>query len=107
MRTTMLFLAASAAALGACKWTEFDDLENETWVTATDKPNVRSADYGVSILNGQADVMENTVVGTATSLGISFASVGGPVTGVAFGNTISKAGGGGIAVGELNGSGTA
>ena len=42
MRTTMLFLAAGAAALGACKWTEFDDLQNETWVGSTEKPNVRS-----------------------------------------------------------------
>ena len=37
--TTMWTLAAIAAAtLGACKWTEFDDLENETWVSSTQKP---------------------------------------------------------------------
>jgi hypothetical protein len=52
MRTTMLFLAVGAAALGACKWTEFDDLQNETWVGSTEKPNVKSADYGVAIQRG-------------------------------------------------------
>lgn len=52
MRTTMLFLAAGAAALGACKWTEFDDLQDETWVGSTEKPNVRSADYGVALQRG-------------------------------------------------------
>jgi hypothetical protein len=52
MRTTMLFLAAGAAALGACKWTEFDDLQNETWVGSTEKPNVKSSDYGVAIQRG-------------------------------------------------------
>jgi hypothetical protein len=52
MRTTMLFLAAGAAALGACKWTEFDDLQNETWVSSTEKPSVKSSDYGVAIQRG-------------------------------------------------------
>jgi hypothetical protein len=62
MRTTMLFLAAGATALGACKWTEFDDLENETWVTATEKPNVRSADYGVAIQRGATGSDGGTLV---------------------------------------------
>ncbi|HEX8112442.1 MAG TPA: hypothetical protein VF516_32150 [Kofleriaceae bacterium] len=53
MRTTMLFLAAGAAALGACKWTEFDDLQNQTWVGSTEKPNVKSSDYGVAIQRGK------------------------------------------------------
>lgn len=52
MRTTMLFLAAGAAALGACKWTEFDDLQNQTWVGSTQKPSVKSSDYGVAIQRG-------------------------------------------------------
>jgi len=52
MRTTMLFLAVGAAALGACKWTEFDDLQNEAWVGSTEKPNVKSSDYGVAIQRG-------------------------------------------------------
>ncbi len=52
MRTTMLFLVAGAAALGACKWTEFDDLQNQTWVGSTEKPGVKSSDYGVAIQRG-------------------------------------------------------
>src|ERR1044071_4889747 len=62
MRTTMLFLAAGASALGACKWTEFDDLENATWGTAAEKPNVRSADYGVSIQRGATGSDGGTLV---------------------------------------------
>ena len=54
MRTTTLLFCAAAvsAALGACKWTEFDDLEDETWVGSTEKPNVKSTDYGVAIQRG-------------------------------------------------------
>ncbi|TMQ06318.1 MAG: hypothetical protein E6J91_38245 [Deltaproteobacteria bacterium] len=52
MRTAMMLVAA-AAALGACKWTEFDDLSGQTWVSSTEKPGVRSADYGVAIQRGK------------------------------------------------------
>lgn len=63
MRTTMLFLAASAAAtLGACKWTEFDDLQNQTWVVSTEKPDVRSSDYGVAIQRGATLTSGGTLV---------------------------------------------
>lgn len=63
MRTTMWFLAAgAAAALGACKWTEFDDLQNQTWVGSTEKPNVRSSDYGVAIQRGAALTSGGTLV---------------------------------------------
>jgi len=51
MRTTIWFLLA-ASSLSACKWTEFDELENETWVTSTQKPNVNSSDWGVAIQRG-------------------------------------------------------
>jgi len=51
MRTTILCLLA-AASLAACKWTEFDDLQNQTWVTSTEKPDVKSTDYGVAIQRG-------------------------------------------------------
>jgi len=51
MRTTILCLFA-AASLAACKWTEFDDLQNQTWVTSTQKPDVKSIDYGVVIQRG-------------------------------------------------------
>jgi len=52
MRTQM-FLAAiaasSASALGACSWTQFDDLGNEAWVGSTEKPDVKSSDYGIAV----------------------------------------------------------
>jgi hypothetical protein len=50
MRTTILCLIA--ASLAACKWTEFDDLQKQTWVTSTQKPDVKSIDYGVAIQRG-------------------------------------------------------
>lgn len=51
MRTTTL-LALATAALGACQWTDFDDLQNQTWVGSTQKPSVNSSDYGVAIQRG-------------------------------------------------------
>ncbi len=54
MRTKLYAAALVAlAAAPACKWTEFDDLEGDTWVTATDKPNGDSTDYGVALARGQ------------------------------------------------------
>jgi len=44
--------ALCASSLGACKWSEFDDLEHETWVGSTEKPDVASSDYGVAIQRG-------------------------------------------------------
>jgi len=37
------------AAGGGCKWTDFDDLEEDTWVTATPKPDNGAANWGVAI----------------------------------------------------------
>ncbi len=54
MRT--LFITGCALVLSTgvgCKWTEFDDLKDETWVSSTDKPNSDSTDYGVAIQRGQ------------------------------------------------------
>lgn len=54
MRT--LFITGCALVLSTsvgCKWTEFDDLEGDTWVSSTDKPNGDSTDYGVAIQRGQ------------------------------------------------------
>lgn len=68
MRTTMMLLAAGAAALGACKWTEFDDLQNETWVGSTEKPDIKTSDYGVAIQRG-ADPSESTTSGTLAVIG--------------------------------------
>jgi hypothetical protein len=51
---TILFIAlgALAASTTACKWTEFDDLSGETWVSSTEKPNVKSTNYGVAVQRG-------------------------------------------------------
>ena len=69
MRTTMLFLAATAAAsLAACKWTEFDDLEGDTWVDSTEKPDVKSSDYGVAIQPG-AHAGDSATGGTLAVIG--------------------------------------
>jgi len=38
-----------AAMLTACKWTDFDDLSDQTWVHAQDKPSIGSTDYAISI----------------------------------------------------------
>ena len=60
MRTT--FLLAIAAALVGCKWTDFDDLADQTWVSATEKPNVKSNDYGVALQRGNNTGTEGRLV---------------------------------------------
>lgn len=67
MRTLALFLAAGGA-LGACNWTEFDDLADQTWVDSTKKPDVKSSDYGVAIVRG-ADPGESASSGTLAVIG--------------------------------------
>jgi len=52
LRTFLLGSTALVSSLGACKWTEFDDLEKDTWVNVTTKPNGDSTDYGVAIQRG-------------------------------------------------------
>ncbi len=60
-------------ALGACKWGEFDDLADTTWVHATDKPNIGSTNYAMSIVGvstqstgGQLAVVSNDVPNYST-----------------------------------------
>ncbi len=54
MRTTLFVTACALLSAGVgCSWTSFDDLEKDTWVSATDKPNGDSTDYGVAIQRGQ------------------------------------------------------
>jgi hypothetical protein len=60
MRTAMMF--AAAAALAACNWTEFDDLEHDAWVVSTQKPDVKSSDYGVAIQRGASSTTGGTLV---------------------------------------------
>lgn len=53
MRTAMYLLIAASTLVGACKWTEFDDLSNETWVGSSTKPgNVKSDQYALAIVRG-------------------------------------------------------
>ena len=47
-------LYAIPFVLAACSWTEFDDLEDSTWVTSTEKPSNDSSNWGVAIQRGQA-----------------------------------------------------
>jgi hypothetical protein len=63
MRTTLL-LAIAAASIGVtgCKWTDFDDLAGQTWVSSTEKPNVKSNDYGVAIQRGNKTGSEGRLV---------------------------------------------
>ena len=54
MRTKILLTGCALLSAGVgCKWTDFDDLEKDTWVSSTDKPNGDSTDYGVAIARGQ------------------------------------------------------
>lgn len=50
----MIRFALLLSVLGACSWTTFDDLESDTWVTATDKPSNDSSNWGVAIQRAQA-----------------------------------------------------
>jgi hypothetical protein len=42
------------ALLSACSWSAFDDLKDDTWVHATDKPENASSNWGIAIQRGQA-----------------------------------------------------
>lgn len=42
----------SLALFGACKWTDFDDLETDAWVHSTEKPDSNSADWGIAMVGG-------------------------------------------------------
>jgi hypothetical protein len=47
-------LSTLLVASSACSWTTFDDLEGDTWVTSTEKPDNDSSNWGVAIQRGQA-----------------------------------------------------
>jgi hypothetical protein len=66
MRNNNLFtvLALSSALLGACKWTDFDDLEDTTWVRSTENPDLGAKEYAVAI----AGVSTGTSGGTLAVL---------------------------------------
>jgi hypothetical protein len=56
MRTAIwasLSLALASSVIGACNWTEFDDLSNQAWAVSSGKPgSVKSADYATAIARG-------------------------------------------------------
>lgn len=80
MRTTLVSVLA-CAALGACSWTQFDSLESDTWVGSTEKPNVKSSDYGVAIQRGARSGDGGTLVvigaNQATYSELTYAATGG------------------------------
>ena len=72
--------AALCALLVGCSWADFDDLSNQTWVTSTEKPNVKSTDYGVAIQRGARSGSGGTLVvigaGQATYSELSYQANG-------------------------------
>ncbi|MGE0397680.1 MAG: hypothetical protein AB7T06_13245 [Kofleriaceae bacterium] len=43
------------ALLAGCNWTEFDDLEGDTWISVQGQPNDDSTDFGVALARGARD----------------------------------------------------
>jgi hypothetical protein len=44
-----LVASALSLAAGGCKWTDFDDLKEETWATSTGKPDNSAANWAVAV----------------------------------------------------------
>ncbi len=69
MRTSMRLSICALVTLafgGGCKWTDFDDLSDQTWVRSTEKPSIGSTDYATAIVGvttsssgGQLAVISN------------------------------------------------
>jgi hypothetical protein len=49
MRTINTILFVGLVTATGCKWTDFDDLEAQTWVSTTTKPNKDSTDVGLAL----------------------------------------------------------
>lgn len=69
----MFSLLAAGAALttaAGCKWTEFDDLEDEAWVVSTGKPDNDSANWGVAVqrINRAGQGGKIAVIGTSEAV---------------------------------------
>ncbi len=65
MRTLVLI-----TLVAGCSWTTFDDLEKQTWVNSTQKPDGNSNDYGVAIQRGvrSGDGGDLVVIGAGQAL---------------------------------------
>lgn len=50
-----------AAALAACNWTAFDDLQDSTWVKSEQKPSIGSSSYAVAIMPATSDATGGTL----------------------------------------------
>lgn len=79
MRNLLLVFVAVAPA---CKWTDFDDLREEAWVTATQKPDNGSSNWGVAIQRTAQSAASGggiAVVGTAEAIynEIGYSATGG------------------------------
>ncbi|HWO23318.1 MAG TPA: hypothetical protein VNO30_31470 [Kofleriaceae bacterium] len=70
LRLIALGAAAPLFAAGGCKWTDFDDLEADTWVTSVEKPDNPAASWGVAIARLTRDGSGGTlaVLGATDSL---------------------------------------
>lgn len=55
-----------AVALVGCKWTDFDDLSDQTWVRSQDKPSIGSTDYAVSITGASTGTDGGTLAVVST-----------------------------------------
>ncbi len=44
--------------LVGCNWTEFDDLEGDTWISVQGQPNDDSTDFGVALARGARDTAD-------------------------------------------------
>lgn len=52
MRTIGFTLATLLVGATGCKWTDFDDLSDATWVKSTEKPTDNASDYGIAVARG-------------------------------------------------------
>jgi hypothetical protein len=67
MRHLLLLLALAPA----CKWTDFDDLKEEAWVNATERPDNASNNWGIALARSSLASTSGgklTVLGTAASV---------------------------------------
>ena len=65
-----LSLGASLVGASGCKWTEFDDLQEDTWVTSTGKPDNDAANWGVAIarVTQGGDLARLAVIGASEAV---------------------------------------
>ena len=66
----MRYLLLLATLVGACKWTDFDDISDEAWVVSTEKPDNDSASWALAIQRVQRAGGGGTlaVIGASESL---------------------------------------